>query len=212
VIPVQAKPEPPEFDDRVRTPGKEFLATCPRPTTKQYSSRNYWRKVLPQLYESYDGICVFSCQWISPPPTGFGTVEHFKPKKKYPQFAYEWDNYRLVCGALNGCKGEHEDVLDPFTIQDGWFVIRFPSLLVTPNDNLAARTSRQVQATIDRLKLNNELTCVSGRLQWLAEYCKLATDITEEIAFNYLRRRAPFIAVELDRQRLRGTICEMLRM
>lgn len=211
MIRIQVQPEPPEFHEKVRKPGLEFLAKCPNPTTKDFSNRDYWRKVLPNLYEAYNQICSYSCQWISPTPTGFRSVEHFKPKNKFPQLAYEWQNYRLVCGALNGCKGEHEDVLDPFEIQDGWFIIQFPSLLVQPNENLDKAKYKQVQKSINRLKLNDESVCIEGRLQWLKLYCELAAEASEIIAFKHIQRFAPFLAVEIERQHLRGKICKMLK-
>ena len=50
--------------------------------------------------------------WI-PPVTGGRSVEHFAPKKKHRDFAYEWDNHRLVCSVMNSRKRDFEDVLDP---------------------------------------------------------------------------------------------------
>lgn len=125
MIHVDENAEPPEFNDRVRRKGRRFLRDYPRPTSKQWRSHSYWREVGPQLHDQYDGICAYSCHWI-PYDTGADTVEHFRPKDIYPKQAYEWRNYRLVCATLNGRKGVHEDVLDPFEIQDGWFVIDFP--------------------------------------------------------------------------------------
>lgn len=211
MIPVTAQSEPVQFDAEVREKGKSFLAACPNPTSKQFESRAYWREILADLYTQYGRICAYSCQWISPPPTGFRSVEHYKSKTKYPQLAYEWSNYRLVCGTLNGCKGDHEDVLDPFEIQTGWFVLQFPSLLVVPGEELSAYRKKQVKKTIDRLKLNDETVCLSGRWVWLEEYLRIRSEAAETVAFSYLERRAPFLATELDRQSLRGQAPKIFR-
>ena len=211
MIPVTAQDEPSHFDERVRKKGAAFLDNCPNPTSQQFDNRAYWREVLPDLYTAYGKICAYSCQWISPPPTGFRTVEHFKSKTKHPRLAYEWSNYRLVCGSLNGCKGDHEDVLDPFKVQVGWFVIRFPSLLVKPGNSLTRYREKQVTNTIVRLRLNDELTCLSGRWDWLEEYCKLCDEGDEKTAFSYLQRHAPFLAAELQRQKLRGKVAGLLK-
>jgi hypothetical protein len=128
-------------------------------------------------------------------------VEHFKPKRLYPKLAYVWHNYRLVCGRLNGRKGDYEDVLDPFVVEDGWFVIDFSSMQVKPATTLAPARAAAVQATIDRLKLNDDDTCVEARQEWVTQYSK-----TPGVPFEMLRRYAPFIAAELQRQGMQESI------
>jgi hypothetical protein len=108
-----------------------------------------------------------------------------------------------VCSTLNGRKGTHEDVLDPFLIPDGWFVIDFPSMLVKPDSDLAPDVLQSVQATIDRLGLNDEGTCLKSRVKWLGDYC------SNDISLDYFRRHAPFIVSELERQNLVANIREV---
>jgi hypothetical protein len=131
-------------------------------------------------------------------------VEHFRSKNKYPNDAYEWINYRLVCSTLNGRKANHEDVLDPFAINNGDFVLKFPSLLVVPSVNLSEEARDRVQKTIERLKLNDEGTCLKSRFKWLADYC------SNEITFNHLEKHAPFLAMELIRQNLVTAIKDIM--
>src|ERR1700710_1295079 len=100
MMPVGPQPEPGIFDNRVRVPGINFLATTPSPTKEQWSTRDYWTRVSGEMHEAYHGICMYSCHWI-PHDTGSKTIEHFKPKSTYPSDAYEWTNYRVVCGTLN---------------------------------------------------------------------------------------------------------------
>ena len=128
MIHVDPQPEPPTFDQLVRQPGRKFLKSCPNPKGNQW--RAYWRKIARDLHTAYSGICAYSCHFIQY-DTGWRTVEHFKPKDDYKSDAYEWGNYRLVCGVLNGRKGKGE-VLDPFRVHNGWFIMDFPSLLVKP--------------------------------------------------------------------------------
>ena len=199
MIRVERRPEPGNFNNRVRRRGQRFIRKNPRPTPKQWRSHNYWREVGLELHDAYGGICAYSCHWI-PYDTGADTVEHFRPKDSYPAEAYEWANYRLVCATLNGRKGVHEDVLDPFRIQNGWFVIDFPSMLISPHVDLSPVRRRRVQATINRLGLNDEGTCLKSRVRWLGEYC------SNNISLDHLRRHAPFIAAELERQGLTATI------
>jgi hypothetical protein len=170
---------------------------------RDYSKHAYWRRALKQLHGSYSGICAYTCHWI-PFDTGFSTVEHFRPKETTPRLAYEWSNYRLVCGTLNGRKGSHGDVLDPFLVEDGWFVLDFPSLLVKPASGLSAQRRRRVERTISRLKLNDDETCVQARFRWVMDY---RNDL---IAWPALQRDAPFIAAELVRQGLQGSIATIM--
>ena len=204
MIRVQPQPEPLEFDKLVRQPGLVFLQGNPKPTKNQWKSHNYWHKIQPQLRKSYQEICAYCCHWI-PSDTGANTVEHFLPKDKYPMQAYQWKNYRLVSGTLNGRKGTREDVLDPFQIQNGWFVIDFPSILVKPAQELESNIAQSVQRTIGILRLNDEGTCLQGRQAYIREYC------LGEIDFPHLRKKAPFLALELQRQGLVQSIKAMMR-
>jgi len=195
MIRVARKPEPPEFHSQVRVPGRQFLAATARPTAREWHSHSYWRRVARKLYDEFEGICAYSCHWI-PFDTGGDTVEHFKPKDKYQNLAYEWRNYRLVCATLNGRKGQYQDVLDPFRIENGWFVISFPSMLVMPKYGITRDRAKKIKATIARLGLNDEGTCLRSRVKWLSDYC------SGHITFDYLLTHAPFVAYELERQDL----------
>jgi hypothetical protein len=127
-------------------------------------------------------------------------VEHFEPKDEFPELAYEWSNYRLVAGILNGRKGTNNDVLDPFTIEDGWFTIDFSSLMVKPGEHLDDVQKNRVWATINRLGLNEEQTCKKSRRRYVLLYCQRKFDL------DHLRDEAPFLASELVRQDLTEAI------
>lgn len=192
MIHVEPQPPPDNFDKLVRQPGLKLLSQCPKPKGSQW--KTYWTKIAPDLHAAYGGICSYSCHFIQY-DTGWRTVEHFKPKDDYPSDAYEWTNYRLVCGVLNGRKGKRT-VLDPFEIKDGWFVMEFPSLLVKPAQNLTEAQKVNVRSSCEILGLNDEGSCMNSRQQYVKDYCN------GEITFDYLRRNAPFIAAELQRQNL----------
>jgi hypothetical protein len=203
MIHVDVQPEPDDFEALVRAPGREFLEDFPNPTQRQWNTHSYWRRILGSLHHLYRGICAFSCHWI-PYDTGADTVEHFLPKRLHPNQAYEWLNYRLVCGTLNGRKGEFQDVLDPFEIEDGWFTIEFPSLLVKPASGLDEDLTASIRRTIHRLRLNDEGTCLKSRAKFIELYCK------QIVPFDYLELEAPFIAKELQRQNLTADIRQVM--
>jgi len=202
VIHVNLQPEPPQFETRVRSRGLRFLGQNPRPTQKQWRDHAYWKEVSFDLHATYGGICAYSCHWIAF-DTGWKTTEHFRPKTDYPQLAYEWSNYRLVAGVLNG-KKSNQEVLDPFDIEDGWFTLKFPSLLVIPSRNLEPAIEQKVTTTIRILGLNDEHTCIKSRARYIENYCR------HDISFSYLRGEAPFIAKELERQNLVDRIREIM--
>jgi hypothetical protein len=187
--------EPATFTERVRLPGQTFLRATPHPTTGQFQRAAYWTKVLRDMHDLYNGICAYSCLYI-PYTTGRDTVEHFIPKSKNPELAYEWTNYRLVCGRLNGRKREFIDVIDPVGIQNGWFVLKFPMTLVAAAKGLPDWLTPRIDETIKRLKLNEDGQCVKDRFKWVKDYADGG------ISFIHLKRHAPFIAYELERQDL----------
>jgi hypothetical protein len=193
VIRVAVRPKPVDFDQRVRIPGRRFLAGCPNPTQKQWKNHSLWRRILRALHSAYGGVCGYSCHWI-PYDTGADTVEHFKPKSKYPKLAYQWKSYRLVCQLLNGRKKDDEGILDPFLLKNGWFVIDFPALLVKPAPGLRKRLNELVTRTRDVLGLNDDGTCMMMRQQFVEDF-RLG-----EITFTHLEKRAPFLAIEMRKQ------------
>ena len=203
MIHIDMKPEPASFEELVRKPGNAFLALHPKPTQKQWNTHSFWRNVLTEFRRLYGGICAYSCHWIAP-DTGAKTVEHFIPKHEDPTKAYEWDNYRLVCSLLNSRKQTNTDTLDPFEVQDGWFVIDFPSLLVKPAAGIDPAIGVKVRQTITRLKLNDEATCLENRAKYVMDYCLGA------ISFGHIKEEAPFLAKELQRQNLVNQIQDIM--
>lgn len=204
MIPVTPKPEPSTFDQQVRQPGLAYLSNVAHPTTQEWSNRAYWQKSLQDLWSAYDGICAYCCCYIHR-DTGVATVDHFFPKSEHPTRAYEWENFRLASQILNRRKWTYTDVLDPFSVQSGWFYIRFPSLLIKPNPALSPDIFTSVEQTINRLRLNDELLAGS-RLAWIEPYCK------GEVNFDYLKHHAPFLAYEIERQGLIHSLRDIIRL
>ncbi len=128
------------------------------------------------------------------------SVDHFVPKAVNPDLAYEWSNYRLASPRLNSYKGDHTDVLDPFLILPGWFVLNLANFLVEPNTGLERQIETEVRNTIEILRLNRDDSLVDLRFKIVRDYA------TGLVNFEYLRARYPFIASELERQNQREAI------
>jgi hypothetical protein len=92
-------------------------------------------------------------------------------------------------------EGGVEDVLDPFEIEDGWFVLEFSFLQVYPNPEFDEATQTRVQATIDRLKLNDN-ECLQARAIYYEPYRE------RRLSLQDLEEKSPFVAKELRRQGL----------
>jgi len=202
MIPVAPADEPDDFETEVRQPGVKFLGTVEVGKKPKFKGKEFWRRSLLDLHKAYGGICSYTCHFI-PFDTGADTVEHFRPKDLYPAQAYEWSNFRLVCARLNARKGIHEDVLDPFTIGDGTFVLDFPSLQILPADGLEPSVQARAESTINRLKLNDERT-IKSRLRYVLD---LRNGM---INFAVVERDAPFIASEIARQNIGGQLGQIM--
>jgi len=195
LIPVTPKAEPRGFDVAVRNPGKKFLLNNPNPSSRQYDKHKYWQEASEDLRAAYRGVCAYTCMYIFGP----GTVDHFLPKVKYPEHAYEWNNYRLASFRANYHKNDSTEVIDPFVVQPGWFVLDIPSCLVRPGDHLSKIVFDQVNETIKTLKLNDDDFFVQERCDIMVEYAN------GEVNLGFLSRRYPFLAAEIVRQNIQDT-------
>jgi hypothetical protein len=92
VIPVKRAPEPEDFDERVRKPGQEWLASG-----SVGEMPSHWTHCKPALSEAFSHRCGYLAMFDS---IG-GTVDHYLPKSTHPQLAYEWTNYRLCSTLMN---------------------------------------------------------------------------------------------------------------
>ena len=200
MIPIQPKPEPANFNINIRIPGMRFLTLIPYPSKSNWKGNELWRNCLRDLYNEYNGVCAYIGMWI---PRHDATVDHFLSKSYHPQYAYDWNNYRLSCEKANNNKADH-DILDPFDIQDDWFTLDFPSLLVESNQNILPVNRILVDNTIHILGLNSEYF-IQDRLNWVMMYIQV-------LDLAHLERFAPFIAQELKRQKLETDIIEIMQV
>lgn len=194
-------PEPDSFDRVVRQRGlgalrsmaeQEFDGSMDAIPVSRFPP--YWRESLNDLLAAYHRICSYLCLYISR-GTGARSVDHMVAKSIAWDQAYEWSNYRLACSLMNARKGQIASVLDPFEVEDGWFVLELVAFQVLPGQGLADPVATAATDTIDRLRLNDE-ECCSARAEYAEDYWR------EEITIGYVRRHAPFVESELRRQNM----------
>ncbi|WP_299583575.1 HNH endonuclease [uncultured Microbulbifer sp.] len=88
------------------------------------------------LFESSNEKCAF-CE-SKPAESGNIEVEHFIPKSKYPDFAFDWDNFLPACRKCNRSKDDHDTlkhpIVNPYEI-DPSKVFHYQDIRIAPNDN-----------------------------------------------------------------------------
>ena len=198
-IHVEPQPEPARFDAKVRAKGRAFLTkqgiTLGAAPPVGFQFEAYWRDCLDDLHRAYDGICAYLCEYFER-GIGAGTVDHFVAKSTdRAELAYEWNNYRLACAAMNSRKHRYDDVLDPFDVRDGMFRIELVSGAIYPDRELSPSEHGQVQKTIDRLGLDDPLYR-EMRARHFQGYCQ------KEYTEAFLKRSSPFVWMEAKRHRL----------
>ena len=191
MIPVKPEPEPDNFDELVRQPGGKYLGD--NPDAKASDLPPLWREVLPDLWEKYHGVCAYLAIFFER-PTGAASVDHFVPKSKSKDLAYEWSNYRLATLGENQKKHTHE-VLDPFELEQDSFFINFADGEMYPNPEKEEEYKNKCRDTIELLELNSP-DCTKMRIRHYEEYTNHHVDL------DYLSRNSPFVHHEIVRQRL----------
>lgn len=207
-------PEPASFDDKVRKPGQNVLALLARKplphklpgpqlsatkkvagksVPKQVADFPYWTRCLDELHAAYHGICAYYCYRVE--RTSGPGVDHLVAKSNPtdPSLAYEWSNFRLACAYANTCKNQYPDVLDPCTIEDGWFELNVVTLLLSPSPKLNDPEKSQVLASIARLKMN-EARALETRQHAMAHFRR------GRATLDFLDYDHPLLAKELRRQ------------
>lgn len=211
MIRVNLAPEPPGFDLAVRQRGLSAIAeliglppTIKRsgPRRKKIANRredippesfpDYWTAAIDDLLRAYRRICAYVCCYIEP-ITGMPTVDHMIPKTLKWEHAYEWSNFRLACHLMNARKSDMTHVLDPFDVEDGWFELELVGFGLKCCASVDAELQRRIADTIETLGLNRS-DCRDLRQAYAEAYWE------RHITWDYLHRRAPFVAAELKRQ------------
>jgi len=202
LIPVGPQAEPAGFEPNVRRPGRAFLRTNATPSTEDFKPHQYWKWAAKELYEAYRRVCAYSCMYIPTPP---GTIDHYLPKSKRPDRAYEWDNFRLALHRMNRYKADRTDIIDPFLVGPGWFVLDMPSCLVRAGSGLTPQEKQRVDTTIDALKLNEDDSLVQDRCDVMLMFAQ------GDVKLPFLQKRYPFLAAEVIRQGVQLTASSIFK-
>lgn len=198
MIHIAAQPEPATFEKQVRQKGLAWLRkkeiALDQPLPPKTAIEPYWRHCLDDMHASYHGCCAYLAVFFER-VTGGGSVDHFIAKSQRADLAYEWSNYRLACSKMNSRKRDYADVLDPFEVETGWFHLEPVSGRIFPNPQLQYEQQKAVDATIDRLELDD-----AGNREMRARHYQ---EYREGLySAEFLKKRSPFVWMEANRQGL----------
>ncbi len=139
MIYVTPPPEPPTFDAACRQKGNHWLHGIPEgeassrlallqnPEAKRRVKRPpaHWTGFEQELYDAFHGRCAYSSMYEA-----YGAIDHFIPQDTDPTLMFEWSNYRYANDWLNKTR-KTTPFPDPFIIQDVWFELGYPTLMLT---------------------------------------------------------------------------------
>jgi hypothetical protein len=208
MIPVALAQEPPHFNTTVRQKGlsaiDELIGRKPRlkrpgPRRKKIADHEadippeafppFWRDVLEDMLQAYERRCAYLALYFEH-ATGSPTVDHAIPKSRQWDKVYEWSNYRLCAALINAKKNDLTSLIDPFEVANGWFALDYVGFQVIRGPNAPANKLTQIDATLPLLNMRD---CIKVREEYVRSYEQ------GDISLDYLKRRAPFVAAELQR-------------
>lgn len=67
--------------------------------------------ILKQLTDMYATLCCYCESQIG--IVDFGHIEHRKPRRKYPESTFDWNNLHLACSKCNNAKRDKYDETNP---------------------------------------------------------------------------------------------------
>ncbi|MCP5528492.1 MAG: TIGR02646 family protein [Verrucomicrobiales bacterium] len=118
------------------------------------------QRLLPGLRAQTQDHCSF-CDAFPVSPPSDPTIEHFRPKSRFPREAYHWPNLHFCCRFCQQQKRERyeEDALRPDADDyefERYFRCDFTTGMILVNERASPEDQRQARATIDLYGLNRD--------------------------------------------------------
>ncbi len=156
-------------------------------------SDSKWRDFHENVSNTFSSLCGY-CE-----ERCIGEVDHFRPKSKFPERVYKWDNWVLACHTCNSKKSKHwpsGGFVDPCAKSRGarpelYFDFDTKTGEILPKSGLTAARGRKANRMINDLELN-VFYHLKNRVHWLrlisvALKAVNSTDNEEMIEFVALR-------------------------
>ena len=137
---------------------------------------NHWRDFRPALARRFLGKCGY-CERLCDGPANAPTLDHFRPRDKFPELTYEWTNWIFCCARCNGEKDNRwpdTGYIDPCAVP----VDERPEAYLDVDDRTGEVIARQgltdagrnkAQNTIEDIGLNS-LDLRYFRIGWIRQF------------------------------------------
>jgi len=149
-----------------------------------------WREFQLELSDAFFSLCGY-CETECK-----GEVDHFRPKSREPELAYEWTNWVLACHTCNQAKAEKWPAggyVDPCAKRaperpESFFDFDTTTGEIKPKEDLSEGRRRRARRMIEDLNLNgyHHLKARTFHLSLLA--CALKDPSCQEVAALVARR------------------------
>jgi hypothetical protein len=189
MIAVEEPDEPATFHLQCRQPGNAWLAA----NADGDPPSRFWRPFLMDLCRGFKNRCGYSAMWDLN-----GTVDHYLSRENRRDLAFEWTNFRYIAGWLNSSKQTlDQDVLDPFQVNNDWFEIVLPTLVMQLTPCVPKRIRPVAEFTLTRLHLaDGDRVYEQRKIYYFDEF------IAKNRSVAWLEDYAPILATAVRRERV----------
>ncbi len=173
--------------------GAEFKEKRETNPSHSFSWRNFKGQsirthLIPVLEEMTKNHCSF-CDGYPLGTESRQTIEHFRPKSRFPELAYQWENLFLCCDVCQSSKQEEFDEKllkpdDPDYCFSDFFTCNFKSGIIEPNPQATQEKQERARITIKLYDLNSTLRSQS-RLRQLKKFEKNTGEDINTFPYRY---------------------------
>jgi uncharacterized protein (TIGR02646 family) len=154
------RPKRPGYLDNYKKWGREYAEK------KQQGLKPKWHKKIKQweqLKSDLTKLTADHCSFCDSYPLvgkNHQTIEHFRPRSRYPKLAYVWHNLFLCCETCQTAKGDNfnKKLLKPDAIKydfNRYFIVNFKTGKIEVNTRASLVDQERAKITIAIYGLNN---------------------------------------------------------
>ncbi len=160
-------PEPAELPD-LRARYRPMWVRYYGDHTGKKPSDSHWRKIFSQLEQRFHRLCGYCEEECK------GEIDHFRPKKTFPELVYDWSNWIVACHSCNHAKlakWPSTGYVDPCALSrparpEHFFDFDVMTGMIVPMRGLSPGRHKKAVTTIRDLGLNN-FHHIKRRHRWL---------------------------------------------
>lgn len=175
--------------------GKEWAEKLNNNKKASFTWHRHNKKGRKELEKALCSMTDNHCSFCDSYPMGARlkpTIEHFRPKSKFPELAYQWENLFMACFLCQE-KGDafSEMLLKPDEESysfDEFFDIDWATGELIPNMNASKEDQERARITIELYRLNKNGK-PEDRLEELEKYRELEAYDIERFSYRFFLKR-----------------------